>query len=479
MIARNPGRAPAILLAVVVTAALGFGAWWLLIRESQPPLAERLRDAVRIEAIMDGLRRLQTIADANGGTRAGGTQGQLDSARYVADELRAAGYEVAVDTFDLPLFTEVGAPTVSAGGRTYTSGVDFRPMIFSASGHLTAPLVAVGFDPARGPDAGPSPACSAEAFAGVPPDAVLLVQGGGCFTREIVDNATAAGASGLIVSYASWSPGAVLRPTLRTPDVGIPVLAATGSMGLGLDAVAGDGGSATLDVETSIVDAPSANVIAETPGGDPGAVVMLGGHLDSVIDGPGIQDNGSGTMTILEIARQAIRLEPRRRVRVAFWTGEEIGLYGSERYVRSLSPDALGAIEAYLNFDMLGSPNGARIVYDDAGAADGSARIRDAFVEYFAGIGLASVTEDLSFASDHAAFETAGVPTGGLFSGASTPMSAEEAQLFGGRAGVPFDACYHFACDTFDNVNPALLEELARAAASVTGRLAAGDLSTR
>jgi aminopeptidase S len=206
---------------------------------------------------------------------------------------------------------------------------------------------------------------------------------------------------------------------------------------------------------------------------------MLGGHLDSVIDGPGINDNGSGTMTVLEIARQAIRLHPDRMIRVGFWTGEEIGLYGSFRYVNSLAFEERRAIEAYLNFDMLGSPNGGRIIYDDAGARTGSTVIRDQFASYFAGIGLGTETEDVGGASDHFAFQRGSVPTGGLFSGATTLMTDAEARLFGGQAGVAFDACYHLACDTADNVNPELLRQMAQAAAYVTGILASGEVSVR
>lgn len=476
----RPARPLVVGLVVILALALVAGvAYARLAGAPVRPLAERLHDAVRIDDILHDLAALQQIADANGGVRAGGTQGQLASASYVASQLRSAGYVVTIDTFDLPLFSEVGSPTVTAGGRTYQSAVDFRPMIFSASAHLTAPLVEVGFDPGATPASLVGSGCEASDFAGVPTHVVILVQPGHCAARDVVDNAVAAGAAGVILSYVGWEPNAVRRPTLRTPDVTIPVLGTSREMGIGLYKVAATDGQVTLDVETAIVNRPSANIVAETPGGDPGHVVMLGGHLDSVIDGPGINDNGSGTMTVLEIARRIIELDPQRKVRVGFWTGEEIGLYGSFRYISSLGFDERSQIEAYLNFDMLGSPNGARIVYDDADAKTGSERIRDAFAAYFGAAGLRSETEDLGGGSDHYAFERGSVPTGGLFSGASTPMTAAEAAEFDGWAGFPFDACYHLACDRADNVDPVLLEQMAQAAAFVTGRLASGDLSVR
>ena len=467
-----------VVLALLAVAALVLALAGPLRVGAGQPLADRLRDAVDVGAIMRDLGSLQEIANDNGGIRAGGTRGQMASAAFVAEQLRSAGYVVQVDTFDLPLFTEVGEPTVTAGGVTYRSGTDFRPMIFSASGRFTAALTAVGFDPAADPTVA-SPGCSDGAFDEVPAGSVILVQGGGCASRDIVDRATAAGAGGLIISSRSWGTGSVLRPTLRSPDVAIPVLGTSVQMGAALDSVAEAGGEVTLDVQTAIVNRPSANVVAETPGGDPDHVVMLGGHLDSVIDGPGINDNGSGTMTVLEIARQAIRLSPERKVRVAFWTGEEIGLYGSFRYISTSSFEELHAIEAYLNFDMLGSPNGGRIVYDDAGAHSGSSALRDAFERYLEDEGLTYETEDLGGSSDHFAFQRGNVPTGGLFSGANETMSGAEAVLFDGQADAPFDACYHLACDTVDNVNRDLLQEMARAAAYVTGMLASGELSAR
>ena len=474
---RRPLLAALVLLLLVgVVAGVAMGPLGI---GSPASLAQELSDAVEVQAILDDMAALQAIADDNGGVRAGGTQGQLASAAFVASALRKAGYRVTVDTFQMPLFTEVGAPTVSAGSHTYASGVDFRPMIFSASGQFSGGLEAVRFDTDPGPLSGPGVGCGEDDFAAVPRAAILLVRGGGCSARDVVDHAVAAGARGLIISYPSWTAEAVLRPTLRTPDVTIPVIGTTWQMGLALNQVAEANGQVTLNVRTAIVDRPSANVVAETPGGDPAHVIMLGGHLDSVIDGPGINDNGSGTMTVLEIAREAIKLHPDRKIRVGFWTGEEIGLYGSFRYVNSLAFEERRAIEAYLNFDMLGSPNGGRIIYDDAGARTGSTVIRDQFASYFAGIGLGTETEDVGGASDHFAFQRGSVPTGGLFSGATTRMTDAEAQLFGGQAGVAFDACYHLACDTADNVNPELLRQMAQAAAYVTGMLASGEVSVR
>jgi Zn-dependent M28 family amino/carboxypeptidase len=444
-------------------------------------LADELRDAVRIEAIMEDLAELQEIADRHGGMRASGTQGYLASASYVASELRDAGYLVELDTFDVPLFSEVGIGTVDVGEHRFEAGTDFRPMIFSPSGELIARVVAVGYRAGVEPGAQvPGAGCDAADFAAVPPRVILLVQGGPCASRDIVDNAAAADAAALVVANTSWEPGTVRRPTLRTPDVTIPVLGVSRQMGDALHVAAEDDVAVHLSFQTAIVDQPTANVIAETPGGDPAHVIMLGGHLDSVIDGPGINDNGSGSMAVLEIARQLATREPQHKVRVAFWAAEEIGLYGSFRYVSSLVFEERRAIDVYLNFDMLGSPNGGRFVYDPQQAATGTATVTEAFVDYLAAAGLGSEAQDLGAASDHFAFQQGGVPIGGLFSGAGAILDSDAAERFGrGSVGEPYDPCIHLACDRLDNVDPVLLEEMVRAAAYVTGFFASGEIVVR
>ena len=82
----------------------------------------------------------------------------------------------------------------------------------------------------------------------------------------------------------------------------------------------------------------SFNILADTVG-DAGHTVVVGAHLDSVQEGPGINDNGSGVAAVLETARwmKEAGITPANRVRFAFWGGEEDGLYGSQHYVDELS----------------------------------------------------------------------------------------------------------------------------------------------
>ena len=119
----------------------------------------------------------------------------------------------------------------------------------------------------------------------------------------------------------------------------------------------GDGGL-MADVRTAW------NVIAETATGNDDNVVMAGAHLDSVQDGPGINDNGSGSAALLETAIQMSKVKPNNTVRFAWWGAEESGLLGSEHYVAELTDEQIADIALYLNFDMIGSPNYMFGIYD-------------------------------------------------------------------------------------------------------------------
>ncbi|MEU0218430.1 M28 family metallopeptidase [Streptomyces sp. NPDC006265] len=196
------------------------------------------------------------------------------------------------------------------------------------------------------------------------------------------------------------------------------------------------------------------NLIADWPGGDTSQVVMAGSHLDSVSSGAGINDNGSGSAAVLETALAVSRAQykPTKHLRFAWWGAEELGLVGSRSYVNRLTTGDRSRISAYLNFDMIGSPNPGYFVYDDDPA------IEKTFKDYFGGIGVPTEIEtEGDGRSDHAPFKNAGVPVGGLFTGASRTMTSAQAAKWGGTAGRAFDRCYHSSCDTTANINDTAL----------------------
>jgi aminopeptidase S len=253
---------------------------------------------------------------------------------------------------------------------------------------------------------------------------------------------------------------------------------ATGTLGFdaSVDHVAEQLADAGYEVERqdfAVGAQASTNLLVERAGSS-NEVVMLGAHLDSVIAGPGINDNGTGVATLLVLAaRLAESPDPHRTIRLAFWGAEEGGPFGSQAYVDGLAPAQRERIAAYLNFDMLGSPNFIRFVYTEASAAPGSAELTDLFASYFEGLSLAWEPIDLTGHADHGAFASAGIPTGGLFSGGREPKTDAQAAAFGGIAGAPADPCSDAACDTIDNINEVVLDQMADAVAHAAATLAA------
>ncbi|MGW6703649.1 M28 family metallopeptidase [Streptomyces sp. NPDC054956] len=214
------------------------------------------------------------------------------------------------------------------------------------------------------------------------------------------------------------------------------------------------GFTTTLQTFTSS-GATGYNLIADWPGGDPNSVLMSGSHLDSVNAGPGINDNGSGSAAILETALAVSRaqLQPTKHLRFGWWGAEELGMIGSKYYVNNLPAAEKSKISGYLNFDMIGSPNPGYFVYDD------DPTIEQTFKNYYAGIGVSTEIEtEGDGRSDHAPFKSAGIPVGGLFSGADYTKTAAQAQKWGGTSGQAFDRCYHASCDTSANINDTALD---------------------
>ena len=217
------------------------------------------------------------------------------------------------------------------------------------------------------------------------------------------------------------------------------------------------------------------NLIADWPGGDENQVMMFGGHADSVDAGPGINDNGSGSAGLHEVALTVAEqnLAPAKHLRFAWWGAEELGLVGSTSYVQSLPQEEIDKIAGYLNFDMIGSPNAGYFVYDSSSQPEGSAAYEKVLNDYFASINVATEPVEVGGRSDHAAFADAGIPTGGTFTGAEETKTDEQAQKWGGTAGEAFDPCYHGSCDTTDNIDEPALDRSSDAIANAVWTLTA------
>jgi Zn-dependent M28 family amino/carboxypeptidase len=415
--------------------------------------ATAMRERVTTDGMMSHLSRLQAIADAHEGNRAVGTPGYEASADYVADALRSKGFDVETPEFELK-FPFADPPVVTVGG----SGVAAKPLeytIGTAPQGVTGPLL-----PARVED---SPGCTATDYDGLPvAGAVVLVDRGHCTFGDKQVAAAQRGAVALIVADTvdDEQSGATLG---EQTDVKIPVVIVSKADGARLRA---QRGTTTIKLNAGIRTIRTRNVIAQTKTGSPHDVVAVGAHLDSVPAGPGINDDGSGVAAVLETALQMGSSPPvHNAVRFGFWAAEEVGLLGSTNYLQSLDVDQLKDIALYLNFDMLGSPNPAYFTYDGDQSAppvperkpprvpEGCAGIERTLVAYLAGAGKTAQDTPLGGRSDYDGFTQAGIPSGGIFSGAEATMTAEQAALWGGTAGQPYDPNYHQKTDTLDRVD--------------------------
>lgn len=212
---------------------------------------------------------------------------------------------------------------------------------------------------------------------------------------------------------------------------------------------------ASVYIDAIVENIETTNIIAQTKKGDPDNCVMLGGHSDSVAEGPGINDDGSGSLTLLEVATQLANYRVNNCVRFAWWAGEEEGLLGSDYYVSVLSPEENLKIRLFMDYDMLASPNFAYQVYNATNALNpvGSEELRDLYTDFYTSHGLNFTYIPFDGRSDYDAFIKHGIPGGGIATGAEGVKTEGERKLFGGVAGDWYDPCYHQFCDTVANLN--------------------------
>lgn len=424
------------------------------------------------------------IAKANDGNRAAGLPGYQASVDYVKNTLESAGYDVTIQSFPFNAFYPAGDGILQVTAPTPTDYVweeEFTYLSQTEPGDVSGTAVAV--DVQLGPDNTSTSGCEPEDFADFPAGSIAVIQRGACAFGQKATNAANAGAVGVVIFNQGNTDDnmGLINATLGDDYAGgIPVVFTTYNIG----AAWVDQPDLELRVVTDVVreQTETVNVLAETNRGNPDNVVMTGAHLDSVYEAAGINDNGSGSAALLELALQMKRAHPRNQVRFAWWGAEEAGLVGSTFYVNSLSQEEKDRIKVYLNYDMIGSPNFGNFIYDgdgsdfDLAGPPGSAATEALFEKYFNLREIAAEGTQISFRSDYAQFFEDGIAFGGLFTGAEELKTEEQAAKFGGEAGVAFDPCYHSACDDITNVDELALEINGDAAAFVTSWL---SLSTR
>ncbi|MGW2812533.1 M28 family metallopeptidase [Streptomyces sp. NPDC001415] len=424
-------------------------------------LAKKLVRDASGESAYRHLEALQKIADANGGNRAAGTPGHDASAAYVYGQLKEAGYDVSYQDFTFYESKTLREKLTLDGRQLPVAAYQFSKS--TPVGGLTAEVKAARVDD--------TPGCSLDDYASDTfTGRIALVKRGSCTFQEKEAVAAKAGAVGVIVyNHSGTDP---VHATVGEPrNAHIPAAGITRADGEALAAQVAKGPvKVTLDVATEAVAKKTRNVIAETRTGSPDNVVALGSHLDSVPAGPGINDNGSGSAGLLEVAQKLAkeikqtRKHPKQlpnKVRFSWWSGEELGLLGSEYYVKNLTERQKKQIKLYLNFDMIASPNAAQLVYDGddsdkKGAGPGpagSAQIEGLINGYLDKRHVQHEGYDFDGRSDYGPFIAVGIPAGGTYTGAEEIKTPEQARKWGGRAGEAFDPNYHAKGDTLKNID--------------------------
>lgn len=302
--------------------------------------------------------------------------------------------------------------------------------------------------------------CFADQWEGIDPTGKLvLIKRGVCAVADKLRFAKDLGALGVILMHNA--PGDPTSTTLSVENIGLVSPVAVIAMDVGeawkARLAAGEELIVNLLVDAIFDERESWNIISETKEGDPNNVVMLGAHLDSVQDGPGINDDGTGVSGILEVLT-AFRLYKgfQNKVRFAWWGSEESGLVGSLHYTENLNEEEADKIRFYFNYDMIASPSPRYGVLkgDNPGDAFGAQHL----YEYLIAQGMPALYGGFGSGSgsDYGGFLDLGIPCSGLFTG----------------AGAPYDPCFHLACDTFSNFNASALTVNSKAAGVAAAKFA-------
>ena len=484
-------RPIAAALAVAAIASVAGPA-----HAATPTDTKPLQDAVKVGTDTTGIRahlkKWQQIANQNDGNRSTGTRGHEQSADYVVSKLNATGYfNVTSQPFVASVWSQLAQPTLSvtpAPSPAWVVDTDFALMSDSGSGAVAgAPISIIDFVEPTQQASTSNAGCEDADFPTSLAGRVAVIQRGTCDFGDKARRAQDRGALAVIIfnegTIGDPERNGLILGTVEDYGITIPVLETTYAAGRYL--VDHPGATVSLSAQTRTDRMPTRNVVASTKAGRTDRAVVVGAHLDSVPEGPGINDNGSGSGADLEVALQMAKLgiKPVNQVRFIWFSGEEQGLHGSDFYVSTLSKAQRSSIAAMLNFDMIASPNYSQEIYDGDGSTfgvagpNGSGTIETVFKSFFDKRSQFTKPTAFDGRSDYDAFTAAGIPAGGLFTGAEDHKLQSELQFWGGTVSDglagQYDPCYHSACDTYPaNVNTKVLDLMSDAVAHATLTLA-------
>ncbi len=465
--------------------------------DTESKLVECIQSAPLWQHMID----LQNIANANPGpdghpSRSAGEPGYLASVNYVADLMRAAGYRVTIQPYTLP-YSGFGSPPVfaevSPAATIYSVSTDFDAAM-AGNGDVTGQVQPVGGILIPAP-ATPTSAsgCASTDFNGFVPGRVALIQRGTCSYDQKASFAASFGASAVII-FDEGNPGRTAAGGCSgVHSAGIPVICmASYEVGQSLyqQALAGP---TTVHIGVEVINDPERadyNLIADSPHGDTNHVVVVDAHLDAIF-GAGMLDNGSGSVTILELALKLANTPTRNQLRFIWFGGEELGLYGSYHYTGALSPTDISRIVFDVDADVTATPNYVYAIADPANSGakknfpanviPASQVGNNFFVSYFnrAGLPYESRSND---GTDSYAFARIGVPNTGILTGQDCCKQSSDVAIFGGFTGnyegtVPGNdgGCVDrpfLWCDNLANNDSSVLTKASKAVASVVFNLA-------
>lgn len=449
---------------------------------------------MQIDNILVTVNKLESIADLpeNGGSRSV-QKGFDQSSSYFQSVLTAeADCDIVLQPFEMPIFTVYQSPKVGLVSPTFNytflSGTDIKTMSFGGNQTVKIPPTDIfvakdygcdlktDFDGATGKVVlvwyNPQDEVDCTAY-----NKSLNAFRAGAVAILIANDATRHSLSASRLRGTGYEEG--LYEFVQVPTLAISYMAATTLVDLGA--------KVSFDVSTSITIIKTHNLLCTTRGGDANNLLVFGAHLDSVPAGPGIDDNGSGASMLLEVAKQLKRrsVQLKNKIQFSWWGAEEPGQFGSRYYVNDTivtKPTEWAKIRAALNFDTIGSPNGAPMVFNvllkNSGnetfpdsATAGSIAIHDLFTERLKAKGKPYMEAAFEGGSDYSSFIRAGIPTGGLHTGADDVLTVAESKIYGGLPNAVMDPCYHEPCDRVSNLGLDLYATTCDAAAYTIFRL--------
>ncbi|PSR92350.1 aminopeptidase Y precursor [Coniella lustricola] len=416
-----------------------------------------LVDSESFQATISGdklLERAQTLFkiaershhEYNRPTRVIGSQGHLGTLEYVLESIKKLG----------SYYNIVQQPFPAYSGSVFESRLVLGDEVAHSASAMSLTPPTKNKEPVHGELVLVSNnGCSADDYPANVEGNIAFIRRGTC---AFGDKSALAGRAGAVAAVIYNSETGTLHGTMGTPladhvaTFGLDLVEAKPVLeklekGKAVDAIA--------YIDGIVQTISTSNIVIQTAGGDPENCVMLGAHSDSVAEGPGINDDGSGTLSLIEVATQLTKFRVNNCVRFAWWSAEEEGLLGSDFYASTLPAAENPKIRLFMDYDMLASPNFAYQVYNATNTDNplGSEELKNLYIDWYEAHDLNYTLIPFDGRSDYDGFIRAGIPAGGIATGAEGIKTPEEAEQFGGKAGDWYDPCYHQLCDHLGNVN--------------------------